>query len=163
MLGALREALIQEACVVGAKSVSPPPLIARSIPSAHGKLTLRVLEPADPAELDKAEDIVEATFVLADLLIRVVRRLGRADVDGRPVRSGAGERVGVPLAVVGEGARGARDGAVGREQVGLRADMGDQQGVADRVRRGGGLTSKKSSPPGSPSLGGVTSCPLSKR
>lgn len=46
---------------------------------------LRVLAPADARELDKAEDLVEPAFVLADFLGRAVGGRGWADVDRVPV------------------------------------------------------------------------------
>ena len=48
--------------------------------------TFRVLEPANPTKLDEPEHVVlEAAFVFPDGLVRVVRRVGRADIDGGPV------------------------------------------------------------------------------
>lgn len=91
VFGALREALVQEAWIAEGKFFSSARHKAyaqekESHPRAPGAHTFRVLEPADPTKLDEPEHVVfEPSFILADGLVRVVRDVGRADIDGRPV------------------------------------------------------------------------------
>lgn len=160
-----------------------------SMPEGDTDAPLGVLGPANPRELDKTEDVgLEAALVLADLLLRVVRRRSRADVDRRPVR--ALSRVARQR--VKEAGKRREDAPSARER--RRTTFRRPRRRSSRARRSHRSTagwavrsiqrarlsqlelrravtreasrertSKKSSPPTSPSLGVSVSLPLGKR